>query len=126
MISGVEISDGARTFTIAPMNLRILLCDPTKGDIERISKGTGDDPASFQDAAINLILACGKRNHPDMTRDNVLDAVDAADLAGIVVEVMTKSGMMQRPLPKATPSLQPAPASSDSSTAQPAGSPTTS
>jgi hypothetical protein len=125
MIPGVEITDGARTFTIAPMNLRILL-ESNKDDVDRISRGSDGDKDSFNAAAINLLLACGKRNHPDMTRDNILDAVDVADLSGLIVQVMTKSGMKPSPLAATPASLPPEPVSSGSSSAQPAGSPTTS
>jgi hypothetical protein len=126
MVPGIEVSDGARRFTIAPMNLRILLCEPTKDDVDRISKGAGDDPASFQEAAINLLVACGRRNHPELTRDDILDTVDAGDLGGLIVRVMTKSGMTPRPLAVPPANPQPEPKSLAASSAQPDGSPTTS
>jgi hypothetical protein len=98
MIPGVEITDGARTLTVAPMNLRILLCEPTKALVDRVGQGPGDDLAGFQDAAIDLILACLKRNHADATRDDVLDLVNAADLGDLLGSVMMKSGLKPRPL----------------------------
>lgn len=127
MIPGIEVSDGVRSFTVAPMNLRIMLCEPTKEYVDRISQGVNGDPASFNDAAVNLILACAQRNQPSLKREDVLEAVDAADLGPLVVQVMTKSGMTPRPLmPATTPSPRPEPASSDSSSAQPGGTLTTS
>jgi hypothetical protein len=105
MIPGIEITDGARTFTVAPMNLRIMLCEPTKALVDRISQGPGDDVAGFQNAAIDLLLACVKRNHPDATRDDILDMVNVADLGGILTGVMSNSGLRPRPLePTPTPS----------------------
>lgn len=98
MIPGIEITDGARTYTVAPMNLRILLCEPTKALVERVSQGAGDDPAGFQEAAIGLLLACVKRNHPEATRDDLLDMVNAGELAQLLVGVMQASGMRERPL----------------------------
>lgn len=110
MIPGIEITDGARTLTVAPMNLRILLCEPTKADVDRVSKGTGDDPEGFRDAALNLLLACVKRNHPDATRDDLLDMVNAGDLGDLLAGVMTRSGLRERPLASPAASQPHAPA----------------
>jgi hypothetical protein len=104
MIPGVEITDGARTLTVAPMNLRILLCEPTKALVDRVGAGPGDDIAGFQNAALDLLLACLKRNHPEATRDDLLDMVNAADLGELLGSVMTKSGLKPRPLEVATTS----------------------
>ena len=136
MIPGIELSNGATTLIVAPMNLRIQLEEPTKSDVERVRQGTGDDVAGFEAAAINVLLACTKRNHPDATRDQLLDLIDSADLFPLLVAVLNKSGFEPRPLTvpreKATqasipaPSPSPAPASSGSSSTPPDGSPTTS
>lgn len=110
MIPGIEITDGARTLTVAPMNLRILLCEPTKADVDRVSKGTGDDPDSFRESALNLLLACVKRNHPDATREDLLDMVNAGDLGDLLAGVMTRSGLRERPLASPAASQPHAPA----------------
>ena len=105
MIPGIEITDGARTYTVAPMNLRIMLCEPTKALVDRIGQGPGDGPDAFQNAAIDLLLACVKRNHPEATREDLLDMINVGDLAGLLTGVMHASGMRARPLePTPTPS----------------------
>lgn len=104
MIPGIEITDGARTLTVAPMNLRILLCEPTKSMVDRVTAGPGDDLSDFQNAATDLLLACVKRNHPDATRDDLLDMVNVGDLVTLISGVMTQSGLKPRPLEPATTS----------------------
>lgn len=98
MIPGIEITDGARTYTVAPMNLRIMLCEPTKAMVDRISAGPGDDPVAFENAAVDLLLACVKRNHPEAKREDLLEMVNAADLADLLTGIMTRSGLRERPL----------------------------
>lgn len=101
MIPGIEITDGARTYTAAPMNLRIMLCEPTKAFVDRIARGPGDDPAGFQNAAVELLLACVKRNHPEAVRDDLLEMINVGDLGSLLTGVMTHSGM--QPIPLAVP-----------------------
>lgn len=136
MIPGIELSNGATRLVVAPMNLRIQLEEPTKADVERVRQGPGSDIPGFEVAALNVLLACTLRNHPDATREQLLDLIDSADLFPLLVAVLNKSGFEPRPLtwprervteaPPANPSPSPAPASSDSSSTPPAGSPTTS
>lgn len=136
MIPGIELTDGATRLVVAPMNLRIQLEEPTKADVERVRKGPGDDVPGFEAAALNVLLACTKRNHPDATREQLLEMIDSADLFPLLVAVLNKSGFEPRPLtlPRekttearpASPSPSPAPASSDSSSTPPDGSLTTS
>lgn len=106
MIPGIEITDGVRTLTVAPMNLRILLCEPTKALVDRVTAGPGGDVADFQNAATDLLLACIKRNHPEATRDDLLDMVNVGDLVTLISGVMTQSGLKPRPL-EAAPTTSP-------------------
>lgn len=97
-IPGVTISNGVTTIVVAPMNLRIQFDDDTKGDVDLVMQGSKDDPKAFQQAAINVILACARRNHPQLSRDQLLDVLDAADLGPLLVAVLTKSGFTSQPL----------------------------
>ena len=133
MIPGIELKAGATTIIVAPMNLRIQLEEPTKTDVDRVRRGVDNDVASFEQAAINVLLACARRNHPELSREQLLDAVDAADLLPMLVAVLNKSGFEPRPLSMGAPTPErqppdpsPAPASSESSLTPPDGSPTTS
>ena len=134
MIQGIELKSGVTTIVVAPLNLRLQFEEPTKSDVDRVRKGIDDDVASFEVSAVNVLLACARRNHPELTREQLLDAIDAADLFPLLIAVLNKSGFEPRPLGPtlatasqavtANPSL--APASSDSSSTQQDGSPTTS
>jgi hypothetical protein len=97
-IPGVTLSNGATTITVPPMNLRILFDEATKDDVDLVMRGSKDDPKVFQQAAINVILACARRNHPQLSRDQLLDVLDAADLGPLLVAVLTKSGFTSLPL----------------------------
>lgn len=129
MIPGIQLSNGATTITVAPMNLRIQFDETLKDDVDRVMQGSKDDPKAFQQSAITVILACARRNHPELSRDQLLDVLDSADLGPVLVSVLTKSGFKPRPLETepvvaANPSL--AAASSDSSSTELAGPSTTS
>lgn len=129
MIPGVTLTNGATTITVAPMNLRIQFDETLKDDVDRVMQGSKDDPKAFQQSAITVILACARRNHPELSRDQLLDVLDSADLGPVLVSVLTKSGFKPRPLEiepvvAVNPSL--AAASSDSSSTELAGPSTTS
>ncbi len=131
MIPGIELTDGVTTIVVAPMNLRIQLDDDTKDDVDLVMSGDRSDPAKYQNAAINVILACARRNQPALKREQLLDVIDFADLTPLLVSVLTKSGFKARPLGSsavtaATPSQSLAPASLDNSSTQQDGSQTTS
>jgi hypothetical protein len=131
MIPGIELTDGVTTIVVAPMNLRIQLEDDTKEDVDLVMSGDRSDPAKYQNAAINVILACARRNQPSLKREQLLEVIDFADLTPLLVSVLTKSGFKPRPLGSSAavapaPSPSPAPASSDSSSMQLDGSQTTS
>lgn len=130
MFPGIELSDGVTTIVVAPVSLRMQFDEPYKAHVDRIMQGVGDDRQSFNESAVEVLLACARRNHPTLQRSQLLDLMDFADLGKMLTWAMTKSGMVsKRPLDQTTkpleiPSLDQA--SSDSSSTQPAGPSTTS
>lgn len=126
MISGIEVTDGTAIYTIAPMNLRIQL-DTNAQDLAMLSADSATTDERFF-AGLNLLLACARRNHPQLTLDALKEAIDTADFMLLVNAVMTKSGFVSRPLAgrATTTAPQPEPMSSDLSSAQQDGFPTTS
>lgn len=129
MIHGLELTNGKTTITVAPQNLRIYFSDEATKAREDAAAGTlkGD---GFLKVMERNILACARRNHPDLTLDELREVLDTADIERVHTWCMTKSGLQIGPLaaaavaPAASPS--PAPSSSDTSSPQPVGSPTTS
>jgi hypothetical protein len=98
MIPGISINLCGTEYIVPPINLRIQLEEPTKSDLEMIEKGVSDGIVSFINAAVNIILACAKRNYPDMQRDTIIDGIDSGDLSSFVVALLTKTGFRPRPL----------------------------
>ena len=131
MRSGISLTDGTTTLVVPPMNLRIQFDDEIKPHLDRIFAGDISDGHAYMDSCVALLLACARLNHPDLKRETLLDLIDAADLGKLVNAVLRKSGFAPRALGEASAeqeaaSLSPAPASLDSSSTPPAGSPTTS
>lgn len=129
MIPGVTISNGVTTIVVAPMNLRIQFDEATKDAVDIVLEGRGDDPKAYQQAAIEVILACARRNHSELTREQLYDVLDYADVRPLLLSILSKSGFKPRPLEQSRPEVaspSPAAASSDSSSTEPAGPSTTS
>lgn len=127
MIPGAILNLGGTEFTVPPINLRIdfdykdaiaVLCEP---------EGNVDFPV-YVKAASDVLFALVKRNYPDMSREQFNDLIDLPMLRPIINGMLQISGYVARPLERAAPSASPSPepASSDSSTPPPDGSPTTS
>lgn len=91
IIPGTQLSNGATTIVVPPMNLRIYFDESTKDDVELVMRGSKEDPKAYQQAAINVVLACARRNHPELSREQLYEVLDSADLAPLVVAVVTKS-----------------------------------
>lgn len=127
MIPGITLTNGVTTIVVAPMNLRIQFDEETKTDVELVTSGEKQDAKAFTQSAINVVLACARRNHPTLTREQLFDVMDAADLGPTLVSVLYKSGFKPRPLENSgeassqAPSPSPAAELSDSSSTQPAG-----
>jgi hypothetical protein len=128
MIPGASINFGGTDYIVPPINLRIAY--GMEEQIKTICKPEGDvDFADYVPAASAILFALLQRNYPDLTRDAFNDLIDLPMLRPIMNGMLQISGYTARPLavtaaPEASPS--PAPSSSDSSTAPPDGSPTTS
>lgn len=91
IIPGIQLSNGATTIVVPPMNLRIYFDEATKDDVELVLQGSKENPLAYQQAAINVVLACARRNHPEISREQLYEVLDSADLGPLVVAVVTKS-----------------------------------
>lgn len=125
----IQITDGTTTLHIAPENLRIYFSEAATKLRERAQRAelAGDE---LLRAMEETILACARRNHPELTLEKLRDVLNVAEIGKIHNWVKTKSGLESgapRPLDQggaASPSA--APSSLDTSSTQPAGSQTTS
>lgn len=126
MIPGIELSNGVTTITVAPENLRIYFSDESTKLREKVKDMTEEEVLHAME---RTVLSCARRNHPELTLEQLRDVLDIGDLGKIHTWCKTKSGLQIGPLVAgagATPNPSPAPTSSDTSSTQPAGSPTTS
>ena len=125
IIPGAVLKFGDTEYTVPPINLRISYMP----EMEVICKPEGEVPfLDYVKAASTVLFALMQRNYPDMTRDQFNDIVDLPLLKPVMAGMLQVSGYAARPLEaKAEPVEAPAePSLSDSSTAPPDGSPTTS
>jgi hypothetical protein len=125
MIPGAVIKFGDTDYTVPPINLRVSYLP----EMDILCKPEGEVPfGEYVKAASTVLFALMQRNYPDMSRDAFNDLIDLPLLRPIITGMMQISGYGPRPLvaSPATESAPVAPISSDSSTAPPDGSPTTS
>lgn len=127
MIHGIELTNGVTTITVAPQNLRIYFSDEATKAREDAASGTltGDE---FLKVMERNILACARRNHPNLTLEELREVLDTADIERVNAWCMKKSGLQSGPLAVAADgaaaSPSPAPNSSGTSSTPQAGSPT--
>ena len=128
MIPGAIINLGGTTYTVPPINLRIDFA--YKEQIATVCKPEGEvEFADYVSAAGDILFALMQRNYPELAREQFNDLIDLPVLRPIMNGMLAVSGYVARPLVLATvgsTSPLPEPASSDSSTPPPDGSPTTS
>lgn len=128
MIPGANISLGGTEYTVPPINLRIDFA--FKDQIAKVCRPEGELPfAEYVEAASAILFALFQRNYPDMTRDAFNELIDLPILRPIMNGMLSISGYVARPLAPAAEAMaspSPEPASSDTSTPLPDGSPTTS
>ena len=125
MIPGATVPFGGKDYTLPTINLRISYMP----DMDVLCKPDGEVPfGEYTRAAGNVLFALFQRNYPEMTRDEFDDLVELPMLKPVITGMMHISGYAARPLAvKAEAESPPVePPSSDSSTAPPDGSPTTS
>ena len=126
MIPGsLELTNGIVTIHVAPENLRIYWSDESvKGRTDaEAGKLSPDDLLRVMQATI---LACARRNTPELTMDQLCDVLDVADIVRVHSWVKTKSGQVPLPLGRSGGLESPAPNSSGTSSTPPDGSRTTS
>lgn len=98
-VKGIPVELGGVTFIVPPLSL---------GALEQLQAGiagfTGD---VFDKAQIALVidaaLAALKRNYPDITREQVAECIDVANMPEVFEAVMDVSGLKRKSLEAVTP-----------------------
>lgn len=93
-VKGITVPLGGQDYVIPPIALGAL-----EQLQERISKFTGDVTDALQVATvIDAAHAALKRNYPDITRADVADLIDVANMADVFTAVMDVSGLKRKGL----------------------------
>lgn len=92
MIKGIPFPFGEKTLIVPPLSLGAL-----EAMEEQIAKLTANekDPAQVT-AALDIVTAALKRNYPEMTRAEVGDLVDVANMRDVIEAVMDASGVKRK------------------------------
>ena len=92
MIPGVEIKLGDKVFTIAPLNFATLKkVAPMLKSFEKLDGKTMPSEADF-DAMITIIHLAIKRNHPEVTTEEVAEMLDMQNIMETISTIMGASG----------------------------------
>lgn len=92
LVPGTEVNVGGRNLTVPPLNLRAL--KELKPEFERAGNGDGPRDVDAEiDASVKIIQRALSRNYPQVTADDILDAVDMALLPRLTALVCGQSGV---------------------------------
>ena len=94
--------------------------------LDALRPEAGIDSKEGNRLLIAFALDILQQNYPSLTEDQLMGMVSLADVGAIVGAALPQSGYTRRPLEPSEPSASPAPSSSDGSSTQPDGVPTTS
>ncbi len=95
LIDGVKVTIGRRDFIVPPLNLKAV---KRVGQLVPVMMAADGSVESI-DAAIEVIHLALKRNYPELTRDELEEELDLANLAPISMVIAEASGLV----PKAEP-----------------------
>jgi hypothetical protein len=91
LIEGVKLNLGGREFVAPPLNFKALRALTPK---LAILSAMGDVPTGEQiDVVLDVVHAALVRNYPDLTREELEDLLDLANLAKALVAIMGASGL---------------------------------
>lgn len=120
---GVKVQVAFAEYTVPAVSLRLHFDHAAE---RKLLANTQADPDEWARAAVKFLLAVLARNYPDLTEEQLLETVSEPDLAALLIAATRQSGYTERPLVRTEERSSPEPSSSATSSAQPAGSPTTS
>lgn len=91
MIPGIPLVLGGTEFLVPPLSLGALELLQ-----DRLSGFTGGmDPASIR-TVVDAALMAIKRNYPEMTREQILDLLDVANMMDVFSAIMDISGLKRK------------------------------
>jgi hypothetical protein len=105
LIDGVSMKLGRRTYVVPPLNFKALRnLRPQMELLNSIEVNATTIPDNVLTAIVQIVHTAIKRNYPDITIDEVDDAIDLGNQGSIIKAVMTGSGLV--PSGEAIPGLK--------------------
>lgn len=96
-VKGIRLLLGGRDWVVPPLNLAAL--EQLQEQLARFSGGLDADSVAL---VLDATTAALRRNYPDITREQVADMLDVANMAEVMEAVMDVSGL-KRQAQEATP-----------------------
>lgn len=96
-VKGIRLPLGGRDWVVPPLNLAAL--EQLQDRLARFSGGLDADSVAL---VLDATTAALRRNYPDITREQVADMLDVANMATVMEAVMDVSGL-KRQAQEATP-----------------------
>ncbi|OQS41131.1 hypothetical protein [Chromobacterium haemolyticum] len=90
-IKGISVLLNGKAYVIPPLNLAAL--EQLQDRLEQFDGGIGKESIS---TVLDATTAALKRNYPDLTRDQVAELVDVANMAEVMEAIMDVSGLKRK------------------------------
>lgn len=91
---------GGKVWTIPPLNLAAL-----EGLEARLQSFTGGLDAASISLVLDAAYLALRRNYPDLTRDEVAEFIDVANMEAVMEAVMDVSGLKRKSFEEGPPAL---------------------
>lgn len=97
-VKGIRLLLGGRDWVVPPLNLAAL--EQLQEQLARFSGGLDADSVAL---VLDATTAALRRNYPDITREQVAEMVDVANMAEVMEAVMDVSGLKRKAQEATTP-----------------------
>lgn len=112
MLPGIEVDLGGTIYVVPPLSLASL-----ETLEERLTSFTGGMDAASVRTVIDATHAALKRNYPHLTRDEVAEKIDLANMAEVMEAVMDVAGLKRKAIDTAKKAMAASDCPGPSSTA---------
>ncbi|MEW6563318.1 MAG: hypothetical protein AB1400_08835 [Pseudomonadota bacterium] len=93
IIDGVSIRMGGKEWVVPPLTFRALR--NLRHDIQALAESSGALPGDeAMDGIIEIVHTAMKRNYPELTRDEIEDMLDIANMQHVIAAIMGASGLV--------------------------------
>ncbi|MFG7180669.1 hypothetical protein ACGYQ5_14170 [Burkholderia pseudomallei] len=95
LIKGIDVTLGRETYVVPPLNFRLL--QELADSIAIVNKGGSFvADAETRNAFVDVIHASVQRNYPDVTREQIVDALDVSNAQTAMLALLGVSGFERK------------------------------